>query len=73
MKITKEDVSNWAGQNPTDFLLEVLTELVNGKYGVQDVKDNIVAYRDDAGSDDTYDEYGVNTKNSFNTPKGESK
>ena len=25
-------------------------------------------------SDDTYDEYGVNTKNSFNTPpKGESK
>ena len=51
MKITKEDVSNWAGQNPTDFLLEVLTELVNGKYGVQDLKDNIVAYRDDAGSD----------------------
>ena len=54
MKITKEDVSNWAGQNPTDFLLEVLTDLVNGKYGmngVQDLKDNIVAYRDDAGSD----------------------
>ena len=29
---------------------------------------------EDSPSDNTYDEYGVNTKNSFNTPpKGESK
>ena len=44
MKIPKEIVLDWAGANAPEFLLEVVTALVNGKYGIQDVQDNIAAH-----------------------------
>jgi hypothetical protein len=73
-QVTTAQIAQWAGQDSVDFLLDVIAEVANGIYTPEQLKQDILDYDTDEPSDDTYDEYGVNTKNSFNTPpKGESK
>lgn len=73
-QVTTAQIAHWAGQDSVDFILETLAELLNGEHTIEGLRQDILDYDTDEPSDDTYDEYGVNTKNSFNTPpKGESK
>jgi len=54
--------------------LDLLCDIANDKYPVALFKQEVLEYADDVFFEepDTYDEYGVNTKNSFNTPPKES-
>ena len=63
--ITLEMVSQWVGSNFTrDDFIKLLTELANEEYLASHFANDILAIELE---DNTYDEYGVNTKNTFNT------
>jgi hypothetical protein len=61
------------GENP-EYIISYLTKIISGLQAV--APNPVKGYLDVTihnmtpvkNSDDTYDEYGVNTKNSFNTP-----
>ena len=49
MKITKEQIENWVGgdnQNPNYYLL-LLVELVNEKYTISEMRNDVINYNDD--------------------------
>jgi len=74
--ITKEMIENWMGSDnlDVDTFLDLLCDIANNKYPVALFKQEVLEYADDVFFEepDTYDEFGVNTKNSFNTPPKEA-
>lgn len=44
MKIELNDVKNWIGSNNlnSDYLLSLLTELINNEYSVEDFKNDVL-------------------------------
>ena len=49
MRITKEQIENWVGgdnQNPNYYLL-LLEELVNEKYTISEMRNDVINYNDD--------------------------
>jgi hypothetical protein len=72
MKFTDAQVESWLGSDfkRADFI-DMLKDIANGVYRAEQLHEDIRSWVADS-DDDTYDEYGVNTKNSFNTPPKEA-
>jgi len=68
MKFTDAQIESWLGSDVkrADFI-DMLRDIANGVYRPEQLHEDIRSWIEDS-DDDTYDEYGVNTKNSFNTP-----
>lgn len=56
---------NWGdeGENPQTYSFKTLAEIEAFRLGIYEAQ----GWDDYSVADETYDEYGVNTKNSFNT------